>query len=168
MGVETKYRPGADQSLAKMLETAEREFRAKKASGKASGRRGEIKKPCRFGVGRLLVITTLYAMLFAILRTGETHPLNFLAVVLFVTAVGLGQTLLFHGQRQRRASLIMGACMFAGIIAFSDWTGIGPPRRTLSFRVFPLEGAFIGAGCGYLVGRLIASVFSLINKLGCR
>lgn len=120
--------------------------------------------PRRFGVGGLLIISTMYAVLFAILRTLEVPPLDFVGVVLFFTAVGLGQMLLFKGQRPRRASMIVGACMFAGFIAFLDWTGIGPSRRTLSCRAFEVEGAIIGAGYGYLAGVLIAGVFLLIDK----
>ena len=49
----------------------------------------------RFGIGTLLIITTMYAVLFAVLRAFRVSPLAFVVVALFFTAVGLGQKILF-------------------------------------------------------------------------
>jgi hypothetical protein len=51
----------------------------------------------------------MFAVLFAILRAFEASPLNYFGVGLFLFAVGLGQMLLFKGQRPRKASVVVGA-----------------------------------------------------------
>ena len=67
--------------------------------------------PRQFGVGMLLVVTAVYAVLFAILRASKAPPSSFVVVGLFPFLIGLGQMLLFKGQRPRRASMIVGACI---------------------------------------------------------
>ena len=69
----------------------------------------------QFGIGTLLVVTTMYAVLFAILRACNAPPLTFVAVTLFFTAVGFGQRFLFEGRRPGQASMIVGACYFVGL-----------------------------------------------------
>ena len=80
--------------------------------------------PHRFGVGTLLLISTMYAVLFAVWRFIEGPPTVLVWVALFFFAVGLGQMLLFKGQRPRRASVIVGACvvpcMFLGYIVYEQ------------------------------------------------
>ena len=126
--------------------------------------------PRRFGVGTLLLITTLYALLFALLRALNAEPLAFFLIALFFTLVGLGQMLLFHGQRPRRASILVGAC-FPAAVFIPVW--LARIALGATYARFPmsrlLEGLFWetlgGAVCGYLAGMLIAAVFLLFDKI---
>ena len=82
----------------------------------------EVGVPNRFGVGTLLIISTMYAVLFAVWRMVEGSPTFLAFVTIFFSAIGLGQMLLFKGQRPRMASVIVGACaytcMFFGFIFY--------------------------------------------------
>jgi len=117
--------------------------------------------PRQFGVGILLVITAMYAVLFAVLRAMDAPPSVYTMVGLFVFAIGLGQMLLFKGQRPRRASMIarLGFVVSASIL---HWIFEGFETIDL---VWLLNGAVYGVVCGYVAGVLIASVFLLIDKL---
>jgi drug/metabolite transporter (DMT)-like permease len=100
------------------------------------------------------------------LRAYRLPPSDFLVVALFFTAVGLGQMLLFKGQRPRRASMIAGACFFP-VLSVVDWFVLRNPMnpRRVAFTPFDLVGAIIvGAIYGYAAGTLIAGVFLLIDK----
>jgi hypothetical protein len=126
--------------------------------------------PRRFGVGTLLLITTLYALLFALLRAFHASPVTFFLIALFFTAIGLGQMLLFHGQRPRRASILVGA-FFPAALAIPVWLAriaLGTPYARFSMSRL-LDGLFwetlAGAICGYLAGMLIAAVFLLFDKI---
>ena len=70
--------------------------------------------PRRFGIGTLLVVTTMFGVLFAGLQALGCPPIVFFLALLFFTAVGLGQAFLFGGKHPRRASVIVGAVFVAG------------------------------------------------------
>ena len=122
--------------------------------------------PRRFGISTLLVITAMYAVPFAVLRTFGVRPSTFVVVAMFFTAVGLGQAILYKGQRPVRASMVAGACFFAGL-SVVNMIVIGPLKAApLPFAPFhPFEGAFGGAILGYLSGLLIAGVFVVIDNV---
>lgn len=116
-----------------------------------------------------MVITTMYAVLFATLRANGVRPTAFAVIALFFTAVGLGQMLLFRGRRPRRASILVGACANPLLIiggAIVDSFTRGQPIDHFS-AVFGglLCGLPSGALFGYLAGGLIAGVFLLIDRL---
>ncbi len=120
--------------------------------------------PRRFGMGILLVIMTMYAVLFAVLKALGTPPLGFVLIAGFFTVVGLGQMILFKGKRPRRASVLVGGCflpcLYLGVVIYQRWRPHPPD----------LIGGLIGGiiqGCllGYLAGLLIAAVFLFIDKV---
>jgi hypothetical protein len=118
--------------------------------------------PRRFGVGILLVITSMYTVLFAVLRALGVPPIEFILVALFFTAVGLGQMLLYQGKRPRRASVMAGAGCGVGLCVLGAALG----HDHLRFAPFdPIGGAIAGAVYGYPAGVLIAGVFLLIEKV---
>lgn len=122
--------------------------------------------PRRFGMGTLLLITAMYAVLFAVLRAFGLPPSAFLFVALFFTAVGLGQMLLFKGERPRRASVVVGAGFYAvATLVLFGYERVVHHRGTypdLCFGLFwfPISGGI----AGYCGGLLIAAVFLLIDK----
>jgi hypothetical protein len=68
--------------------------------------------PRRYGVGTLLVITTLYSILFAFLRSVGAPPAVFVVVALYLAGIGAAQMLLFQGERPREASILTGSALF--------------------------------------------------------
>ena len=117
--------------------------------------------PRRFGVGVMLVITTMYALLFALLSGLGFPPLAFVTIALFFTGVGLGQAFLYKGRDPRKASIVAGlvltplALIVVGIDTGSD------PAGFLVLYIF----SGLGALPGYLAGGLIAGVFLFLNKV---
>lgn len=126
--------------------------------------------PRRFGVGTLLVITAMYAVLFAVLRAISLPPIFFVFYALFFTAVGLGQMLLFQGKQARRASAYVGAgfSLVASFLCYGAarvWE-LSSSLSHLFFPIDPLVAVLGGMLSGYLVGVLIAGVFLVMDRLG--
>ena len=158
--VGTEHRLADPDSLAKMLKACE-EMSAPNnpAIFRKAGSR------FRFGIGTLLVITTMYAMLFGILRALGATPWVFVMFALLFTAVGLGQRLLFKGQRPQKASIVAGACFFVVLYVFS-LVVFGAEYTYHPFVPFdPVEGAFFGAIYGYVAGLLISGAFWITGEL---
>ncbi len=141
--------------------------------------------PRRFGMGVMLLITTMYAVLFAAIRTLVvlTAPAEsataiiavlFVVIVGFVTIIGLSQAILYKGRNPRRASIVTGMAL-GGLVALvwvvatliglwaHPWFLIGV---LMSSFLRPTVMCVVGGGlAGYLAGGLIAGVFLLFNKL---
>jgi hypothetical protein len=117
--------------------------------------------PRQFGIGMLLAITTMYAVLFAILRAYNARPSDYIVAGLFFMAIGLAQMFLFKAQGPRRASVIAGACILAAWSAINYFLGyadlLGPVEVTIL-------GAILGALEGYVAGVIIAGIFLLADK----
>ncbi len=131
----------------------------------------EVGVPNRFGVGTLLIISTMYAVLFAGWRIVEGSPTFLAFVTIFFSAIGLGQMLLFNGQRPRRASVIVGACaytcMILGLIVFellASGHHVSDADLFFGFCCWLLFCIPVGMLLGYLAGLLIAAHFLLIDK----
>ena len=133
-------------------------------NGDAVGQAREFGVPRRFGVGTLLLITAMYAVLFAVLRAMQVPPVGFVLIGVFFGAVGLGQMLLFKGQRPRRASVLVGACAYPCLFLAAELYHSGQPGLDLLFAM-ALAGMISGAVYGYLAGLLIAGVFLVNEKL---
>ena len=135
--------------------------------------------PRRFGVSVMLVITTMYAVLFAVLQ--KTPAGFFVTVALFFTVVGLAQAVLFKGRNPRKASIVTGTVLGGLFIfvrnaieivrLFQLLSHLGPLTSPVIFRQFvillvmTLCGVVFGALLGYLAGGLIAAVFLFLNKV---
>ena len=168
----TEHRLADPESLAKMLETVE--LNGRKADGVGGGsRRREAGVPRQFGIGILMVMVTMYAVLFAVMRALRFPPTLFFIVALFFTVVGLGQMFLYKGQRPRRASAMVGIwfmwCL-AGITLIIEGVKSGFSLAYSGQLVlgFAFLGFLYGAICGYVAGLLIAGVFVLIDALAKR
>ena len=121
--------------------------------------------PRQFGVGMLLVVTAVYAVLFAILRASKAPPGAFVVVGLFPFLIGLGQMLLFKGKRPRRASMIVGACIAAVLWITGEFVITNNQPALTDIVGEAICGAIGGAFYGYVVGVLIAGVFLVIDKV---
>jgi hypothetical protein len=103
----------------------------------------------------------MYAMLFAAWRLLGGSPQFLVWVTLFFSAVGLGQMLLYKGQRPRRASAVAGACAYSGMLL-----GYAACKQLSEHAIiFGLTHCVpVGALLGYLAGLLIAAHFFVIDK----
>jgi hypothetical protein len=109
------------------------------------------------------------AVLFAVWRFMKWTPIVLVWVALFFFAIGLGQMLMFNGQRPRKASVIVGACtylcMILGYVAYESYEVRAIPADPLFWLLFFLINVPVGMLLGYIAGGLIASHFLLIDKL---
>ncbi len=131
--------------------------------------RPAIGVPRRFGVFILMLMVTMYAVLFSVLQTLRANPLVFVLLALLFTGIGIGQAVLFGGRYPRAASIGIGsilvpieACVFAmcqkGFPSiFSDATAF------LFLLAIFLFGMPLGAIFGYLFGTLTAGGFWLVD-----
>ncbi|MGO8689916.1 MAG: hypothetical protein ACLQLG_09795 [Thermoguttaceae bacterium] len=127
--------------------------------------------PRRFGTSVVLIIVTMYAVLFAAMQTVQVlvhqrDPVLFVMVTIFVTGVGLSQAVLFHGHNPRKASLLTGFVLGTAIALarFILERRAGQSDEQLVTVVFYVLSGF-GALGGYVVGGAIAGVFFLLNKV---
>ncbi len=122
--------------------------------------------PRRFGVGTLLLFTTMVALLFGLTQAAGVPPVVPISLAVFFTLVGLGQMLLFGGKKPRLASFLVGgvACcapVLAGAVA--DVVASGG-FQLIELMVPALLFAFLFGGVmGYVAGCLLAGVFLLLK-----
>lgn len=125
--------------------------------------------PRRFSLGRLMMITAFFAVLFGLLSWLDAHPILFVVVAVFVTVVGLAQAILYSGKKPRKASVVAGSavCALVSMIwclsllfAVGVRPGIGNViSLAFFFAVATVFWAGVGGVFGYLAGCLIAGVF---------
>jgi hypothetical protein len=130
----------------------------------------------------MMVLVTLYALMFSLLRIseallGETMPAAYLVLGLFAGAVLVGQMVLFGGKEPRLASCLVGACampvLYVGVMAYADGAMWLERLRANPMDVFELVGSLlctiIGAAipgwlCGYIIGTVCAGVFLIMDR----
>jgi hypothetical protein len=122
--------------------------------------------PRRFSVGTLMVLTTFFAVLFAILKSCGVPPIFFVDVSIFVAGVAVSQVLLFRGKDPRRASVISGMVLFLVIGVSSaayEYADGWNVEGVATFIMTVVASIPLGAILGYCAGGLVASVF-LVRK----
>ena len=130
--------------------------------------------PRRFAVGTAMIITAMYSVLFAVMKSLGAHPIVVVIVAVFFTGIGAAQMFLFGGRRPRAASIIVGV-IFCGamptvgfsIIWFSEGYPLGAhPLAMMGWLLCPtLRSALIGVLLGYVAGCLTAGVFLILNRI---
>ncbi len=124
--------------------------------------------PRRFGLGILMLMMTLFAILFAAMQVLGASPEIFIIVAVLVVGVGLGQAVLYGGKYPRAASIWVGACLLPAeilvLIVHPAAEKGSPGEMAFLLILSPL----LGAGLGYLAGGLTAGVFLLIDKYQAR
>ncbi|HID76625.1 MAG TPA: hypothetical protein EYP56_11585 [Planctomycetaceae bacterium] len=125
--------------------------------------------PRRFGTGILLLLVTMYAILFAVLELLGAPPWVFLSVAVFFTGVGMAQMLLFGGGYPRAASVWAGAILLpvelvAGLIYAAAAANVPPDDLCFSLSCVVPFSIPLGAGFGYLAGGLTAGAFVLLQR----
>ncbi len=127
--------------------------------------------PRRFGVFLMMLMVTLYAVLFSVLRWLQASNLVFGLLALLFTGIGIGQAVLFGGRYPRSASIWIGSilvpievCVF--IMNKNDFLYVGAFSGMMAFvcllLAFLLSIPF-GALFGYLFGTVTAGGFWLVD-----
>ena len=126
--------------------------------------------PRRFSLAVLMLMMTLYAFLFAAMQSLGAHPILFAMITVLVTAVGLGQMLLFGGAYPRAASIWVGACLFpielVAAVLISSALSRFPPSTVekVGWTILSLVlGVPAGAFLGYLSGGVVGGVFLVLD-----
>ncbi len=153
-------------------------------------------RPFQFGISTLLAVTAMYAVLFSVLRSLALPPVVFTETAVFLTAIALGQRLLFGGLRPILASAIIGICLCTGFfflnralgdnfgptVAVWGWKDSDGGRSTAYFSLgdeYPINptrgaingfvfGIIQGSIDGFFFGILIAGMFSIVDELKIR
>ena len=121
--------------------------------------------PRQFSVGGLMLLVTMCAILFAIMQTLGANRETFCIISLLFVGVAAGQVLLFGGQKPRKASLWVGACLFpVEIIALCVYLEVTSLFSFESHRMAAMLCWLIfsipaGAMLGYIAGTLSAGIF---------
>ncbi len=121
--------------------------------------------PRRFGVGILMLMTTMFAALFSVMRLLGAPAEVFITVAVLFAGVGLGQMLLYRGKYPRAASIWVGGCLFpVEVIGLMIHFRSFAPGLVLLLVASP----FLGPILGYLAGGLTAGVFLLLENYAKR
>jgi len=131
----------------------------------------QVGMPRRFGIGTMMILTAMYAVLFSLLTTLGAPHVVFAAIAIYVTGVGLCQVLLYKGKNPRKASIVGGVIMCFVVtfvvMAVESWDSTRWSRSLNALLVLALvDGALcvtFGGPLGYAVGCLIAAIF-LVKK----
>lgn len=130
--------------------------------------------PRTFSAGRMLVIVTMFAVVFSLLQLLKVPAPVFPFVGGFCGAVVLGQMLLFGGRQPRIASCIVGACAMP-LLSLSIAAVLGGAELLDQLRTDPAEmiGSLLCAGfslavcgvaAGYVIGTFCAGVFLIVDR----
>jgi hypothetical protein len=122
-------------------------------------RRPQVGVPRQFGIGTMMVLATMFAVVCAVLKTIGSPPVGFAIVLIFLVWSALCQAVLFKGKNPRRASIIGGMALYPvmSIVAVAAMPPDRPPIWAWPF-IIPVS-AIIGGAYGYAAGCLVAAVF---------
>jgi RimJ/RimL family protein N-acetyltransferase len=125
--------------------------------------------PRRFGIGVLMILVTMFAVLFAMLNVMRVDPRVFAIIGVLFVGVVAAQVLLFEGRSPRKASAAVGAVLFpieVLVVLIIEQLRTGDPDRSpLALGLFGLVCTVpAGALFGYLAGGLTAGVFLALNR----
>ncbi len=130
--------------------------------------------PRRFDMATLFVCVAGYMFLFAGLRLlstqpgmlGWIRPTTYFKIAGLITAVGLGQAVLFGGRKPREASLAIGI-VYTVLLTLTHV--LAHELRSIRLSVHSSEILFVAVllGClgGYLSGAMVAGVFLVADRL---
>lgn len=114
--------------------------------------------PRRFDLSTLFVVSTLFAMLFAVLGALEQSSWNKLSWCFFFSGVGFAQAALYNGQAPRLASVLSGGLILPFLVVAA--TGLANAPFCLGLGML-----ILGLPAGYIAGTLIGGVFLVADKL---
>ena len=123
---------------------------------------GVFSTPRKFDLSTMLVVTTAYATVFAILQAIGAPAMAVLIVATFFTAVALGQAILFDAKHPRWASVLVGSAYFViFLIAYFLTEQFGSTPAALPRAI--MFGTIFGAFWGYVGGVIVGFVFMVAH-----
>lgn len=128
----------------------------------------QVGVPRRFDIGTMMILATVFAVLFGILIMLNVPTSSFVYIAIFIAGVAISQMLLFKGKDPRAASIIAGSVIFYLLMVFVCLTTDSRefPRELISSFSGILPLLVIGGFLGYIVGGLFAGGFMIRKKLG--
>ena len=118
--------------------------------------------PRRFDLATIMVVTFAYALVLGASRMLKLPPHIVFHIAGFLSAVAIGQALLFRGKKPRLSSALVGAVYVVGVYAYGALTR---EPSLLQFQVAILRIWFFialyGVIVGYFGGIAVGSVFLL-------
>ncbi|MGA2032763.1 MAG: Clp protease N-terminal domain-containing protein [Thermoguttaceae bacterium] len=122
--------------------------------------------PRRFSLAILMLMVTLFAVLFSIMRMLDVHPIAFIMIFVLVLAVGFGQALLFQGRYPRAASMWVGGILvpLEVLVAMIVVAKTSETADIKEFYCLLVCSAVLGPAVGYMAGCVTAGAFFLIDQ----
>ncbi|MGO9113450.1 MAG: Clp protease N-terminal domain-containing protein [Thermoguttaceae bacterium] len=125
--------------------------------------------PRRFGVFIMMLMVTLYAFLFSLLKLLRASNLVFVLLALLFTGIGIGQAMMFGGRYPRAASIWTGSilvpievCVY--VMCQTGSPNVGSLRGCMIYLAIFILCIPFGAVFGYLFGTLTAGGFWLVDR----
>jgi len=121
-------------------------------------------------MGTLLLFTAMYAVLFSLLRMCGAPPGVFLVIATYLTAIGLGQMLLFGGKMPRVASVVVGVVTATVLhlgfcVVMVGYEGLFSPEVWLALGCSAISVMAFSVPLSYAAGGMIAGVFLVVDRL---
>jgi hypothetical protein len=129
--------------------------------------------PHSFGVGVLMILVTMFAVLFAAMRSLDAHPGVFASVAFLFLCVALGQMLLFQGRQPRKASLWVGGVLgpieaivlvYIMLHLSRGFGRFSPLEVLLAIVLIAIVSILLGVLQGYCAGTLTAGIFLFLER----
>lgn len=123
--------------------------------------------PRRYGLDTILVVVTLFAVLFGLLTWTGLHPVLIGLFVLFIAGVGVSQAVFFGGKNPRLASVLGGLAMWIligiGAVAVASYRSGDRWPRPEDFFCLLFGGVWFSPLLGYVAGTFVAGVFMILE-----
>jgi hypothetical protein len=131
---------------------------------------GLFSAPRKFDLSTMLVVTTAYAAVFALLRAISFPAMDVFIVSAFFTSVALGQAILFGAKHPRWASALVGSAFGVILLIASPLIyqhgrppdEIPPPPLILTNVILCV---IFGAFYGYVGGVIVGFVFMIAHGI---
>jgi hypothetical protein len=128
--------------------------------------------PMRFSVGTFMIITTMFCVLFAVMKMIGANAIIFGIVATFILGIGLSQMFLFNTKLPRQASIVGGFFLglIVGLIGVIVTVWAKNHQYVMRFDEYDntLICAFgvmlLGGPFGYLAGCITAGIFLVREK----
>jgi hypothetical protein len=124
--------------------------------------------PDRFGIGSLLAMVLLFAVVSAVLRWSNAYPVVSGFVLSLLGLAAMLQALL---PKPRSASMAAGALLLPSFVLVAVFLYAPHRLGSLYLSEFAFRGALLavaGAVAGYIAGAIVASVFLVLDLFATR
>jgi hypothetical protein len=122
----------------------------------------QVGLPRRFGIGTAMLLTALFAVVFATMKTLDTPPALFAGIAVFVAGVAACQAILYRGKNPRKASFVggylVGGAIWVAVAVCGIFVWHSKEIGAILAGLF-MTVALFGGPLGYLAGGVVAGIF---------